>query len=199
MKTYLFIIIICFSFCANGQDFSFTYNPVGLGSNLEDAPDLVVKIEDDSMTYYSFEPKEGYYFGGLNRDSVYFADRVKTTVHFRQETIDSIIELVDTLKGKKVINTNISVRSGGSQQLFIQTNNWCTEFSLTNTFDSTAMHIVELINCYLPSTNQIWIPYSRWQSDPMPKPMLKECKGQSTYSSYDLYINEAEQIQSQSE
>ncbi|MCH2225838.1 MAG: hypothetical protein MK066_13795 [Crocinitomicaceae bacterium] len=199
MRTCFYILIISLNSICYGQNFNFSYVTFGLGSNMEDPPELAIKIDNDSLTYFLFEPKEGYYFGRYNRDSMYLADRIKHTVHFRKGTIDSIITLVDTLKGKKVINTNSSVRSGSSQQIFISKNNWCTEFSLTNTFDTTAMRIVELINCYLPSTNQIWIPYSRWEIDRRPKPMLKECNGMSSNSSYQLYLNEGEQIKNYDE
>ena len=91
----------------------------------------------------------------------YYAKRTKQditicTATFRQSSIDSILSFVHNLKDSLVHKINPCIMSGGIHFLIISNGLDTTKFQLGNTFDYTALKIVDVINKYLPDKKKLW-------------------------------------------
>lgn len=84
--------------------------------------------------------------------------RVEKISHglFRQSSIDSITNLIASLKESTIQRINPFVMSGCAHFLTIANGADTTTFQLTNTFDHTALKIVDIINQYLPPDKKLW-------------------------------------------
>lgn len=185
-----------------GQDYYLKYWSVGLGSNAiwfmseeqkDCASGLQVEIHDTVLTYSICERTDQFEIDTVFNDTIWAKQRNFYKLNFRQSSIDSIISFLDTLKGKDIYRTNPNIMSGGIDNYFIQYQEWCSQFTLKNTYDSTALLITNLINTYLPEKNQIYVPNSRWTNNGYDKPLIKHCpkEGNGTYreileQEYDL-------------
>jgi hypothetical protein len=74
----------------------------------------------------------------------------------RQSSIDSILYLVLPLKDSTIFKTNACIMSGGIHFLTVSNGIDTTNFELGNTFDYTALKIVDIINPYLPTVKRLW-------------------------------------------
>lgn len=88
--------------------------------------------------------------------------------------------------------------SGGIYNFYIQYDNWCTEFALKNTFDSTAMNITLVVNSYLEEGHRIPVPNSRWESDLNSEhrlpPLIKQCPSDPEKTYKDVLHDEYDAI-----
>jgi hypothetical protein len=176
MKAILNIIFIMTLTNAVGQSFKFSYSEFGLGSNKGQPSSLVVTIADTTLTYLIFEQTSEYKIDPVFNDTSWTKKRAAYDVLFKVESKDSIIKLLKGKEGKYIFASNPHIMSGSIQQLYFEYNNWCVEFSLKNTYDSTAMQITNIINKYLPKDHKIYVPYDLW-TDRNSTPLIKSCPG----------------------
>ena len=177
MKKLVSFIFFLLSFAAMGQPFEFFYTTIGLGSNQWSAPELVIKISDTMLTYQ------------LMKDN----KPVRYEVPFRTSSRDSILTLLKGKEGQYIFASNYHVMSGAIQSFYFEYKDWCTEYSLKNTFDSTALHIVRIINPYLPVGHTIYIPYERWAKEEC-APLIKKCLGDAKRTYGEILGEEYEYI-----
>lgn len=74
----------------------------------------------------------------------------------RQSSVDSIISLVKGLKDSSIRRTNMCIMSGGIYYITVANGTDTTNFTLYNTFDSTALKIINIINPYLPVGKKLY-------------------------------------------
>jgi site-specific DNA-adenine methylase len=74
----------------------------------------------------------------------------------RQSSIDSILSLISLLKDTFINRINPFVMSGSIYYVTVANGTDTTRFKMINTFDYTALKIVNIINQYLPSDNKLW-------------------------------------------
>ena len=119
----------------------------GLGSNMGSMQPKV-EIAGTKLIYaYS----QNSYYGKRTKQ-----DTVICTATFRQSSIDSILSFIENLKDSFVHKINPCIMSGGIHFLIIGNGLDTTRFRLDNTFDYTALKIVDVINKYLPDKNKLW-------------------------------------------
>jgi len=119
----------------------------GLGSNMGSfQPTLRIKGTKFKYTY-----EQNSYWGKKSKR----VDKISSG-NFRQESIDSILALVQGLKDTFIFKSNPCIMSGGIHYLIISDGRDTTEFELGNTFDYTALRIINIINEYLPKDKRIW-------------------------------------------
>ena len=122
-----------------------------------------MRYQDLVLVWGGFEPRVkviGTKFTYTYEQSSYFGKRSKdikkiSSGVFRQSSIDSIINLVKGLKDSTIFKSNACIMSGGIDFLTIANGNDTTQFELMNTFDSTALKIVIIINEYLPANKKL--------------------------------------------
>jgi hypothetical protein len=119
----------------------------GLGSNMgKFAPTLRIKGTKFKYTY-----EQNSYWGKKSKR----VDKISSG-NFRQGAIDSILALVQDLKDTFIFKSNPCIMSGGIHYLLITDGRDTTEFEMGNTFDFTALKIINIINEYLPNDKKIW-------------------------------------------
>ena len=124
------------------------YAFAGLGSNLGNfEPTLRVKGTKFKYTY----EQNSSLFGK-------FSNKAKkiSSGHFRQSSVDSILDLVKDMKDTLISRFNPCIMSGGIHFLTIANGTDTTKFDLHNTFDYTALKIISIINEYLPTNEKLW-------------------------------------------
>jgi hypothetical protein len=175
-----------------GQDFNLKYWSVGLGSNAtwfmteehkDCASGLKIEINDTVLTYSICEKTDQCIIDTVFNDTIWVKQRNFYHVKFRQSSIDSIISILDTLQGKYVYRTNPHIMSGGIYNYYIEYGGKCSQFVMKNTYDSTALQIINLINSYLEEKYKVNVPDSRWASNIHDKPLIEDCPrdGNGTY------------------
>lgn len=131
----------------NQPQFYLYYAFAGLGSNMgRFEPTLRAKGTSFIYTY-----EQNSYYGKKN-------NRIDTICigKFRQSSVDSIINLVKNLNDTTIYRTNPGIMSGGIHFLTVVAGRDSTKFELGNTFDYTALKIVNIINTYLPKDKKLW-------------------------------------------
>lgn len=73
-----------------------------------------------------------------------------------QSSIDSIIAIVQNLKDSNIYRANHCVMSGGVYYLTVANGTDTTKFTLHNTFDITALKIINIINPFLPKGTKLY-------------------------------------------
>jgi hypothetical protein len=119
----------------------------GLGSNLGSFQPTI-KIHDTNFIY-TYE--QNSYWGEKSNK----VDTICLGV-LRQSSIDSIRYLIQPLKDSTIFKTNACIMSGGIHFLTVSNGSDTTKFTLGNTFDYTALKIVDIINPYLPAEKKLW-------------------------------------------
>jgi hypothetical protein len=76
---------------------------------------------------------------------------------FRITSIDSILDFVKALKDTTIFASNPCIMSGGIFYMIITAGIDTVKYELMNTFDRTALKIVDIINNYLPYRKKIWV------------------------------------------
>ena len=186
------LLILQISVCF-GQNFKFLYTSVGLGSNLDRPPHLVVTISDSILSYFTYE-KTKYKIGKKYKDTIWDEEQVVYRTEFRTSSRDSIIAHLEHLKGKYIFNTNPRIMSGAIYQFYIAATEWCVEFSLKNTTDSITVLISDIVNFYLPADHKI-PDFKKDNKSQKYKPLIKDCPAKSkTY--FEILVEEGELIQS---
>ena len=74
----------------------------------------------------------------------------------RLSSVDSIIALVNGLKDSSIYRTNACIMSGCIYYITIANGRDTTKFTLHNTFDFTALKIIDIINPYLPIDKKLY-------------------------------------------
>jgi hypothetical protein len=123
------------------------YGFSGLGSNLGSFQPTV-RIYDTNFIY-TYE--QNSYWGEKSNQ----VDTICLGT-FKQSSIDSICYLIQPLKDSTIFRTNACIMSGGIHFLTVANGNDTTKFTLGNTFDYTALKIVDIINPYLPAEKKLW-------------------------------------------
>jgi hypothetical protein len=179
MRFFLVLIfspLFTISVLAQSDDFELTYAefaffPTPFCDNL-------VKIKNDSLWYFykqkSKRIREIETWGNSSEhvDTIWLNDTMAKYTKFRQGSIDSIIQVVKQIHPNEYMNDSlvfasnpgiidggiigIDLKYGKTKKLRIE---------LGNTFDSTALRIVNIINPYLPDIGKIYIPYSMWKKE----------------------------------
>ena len=119
----------------------------GLGSNMGHLEPKVI-ITGTKLTYtYA----QNSYYGQRTEEEKPISSAV-----LRESSIDSILDLVKNLKDTLIFKSNPCIMSGGIHFITIANGKDSTHFELGNTFDYTALKIVDIINEYLPSNKRLW-------------------------------------------
>ena len=130
----------------NTDKFYFYYGLAGLGSNLGSFQPTL-RIYGNKFTY----TKEQNSYLGKRSKKVEFISKG----FLPQSSIDSILVLVQTLKDTTIYKTNPCLMSGGITYITIGLAGDTTKFTLHNTFDKTALKIINIINPYLPKDKKL--------------------------------------------
>ncbi len=126
--------------------FYLSYALVGLGSNIGSMqPTIKVK---GTQLLYTYE--QNSYLGERTKK----ADTVLIQT-FRTSSIDSIIDLVKDLGDTTIFNFNPLIMSGGIHLLTIAIDRDTIRYQLKNTFERTALKVMDIINSNLPSKEQL--------------------------------------------
>jgi hypothetical protein len=112
-------------------------------------PSMPVLIVKGSRFRYTYQRSR--YFSGNGR-------RIERISHgvLRQSSIDSILNLISLLKDTSINRINPFVMSGSIYYVTVANGTDTTRFKMINTFDYTALKIVNILNQYLPSDNKLW-------------------------------------------
>jgi len=195
MKYIIFIVLVLFLNYSFGQNFNLFYADFGLGSNHGYPSTTEIRIDKQTMilrTTHKVSDSTIREFQTPDTIGDFSTLVYQYVFDFKRSDIDSICLSVDTLKNKKVICSNPFVRSGAMYKLLINYDGNITEFSMTNTYDSTAMKIVSILNSYLPEENQIYYPSELWESNPYKRPLIKSFEEPGEGNSREAYENEFE-------
>jgi len=125
-----------------------SYAVSGLGSNMGSF-EPTVRVVNGKFTY-TYE-QNSYRF---ERDK---SIRQISKGIFRQSSIDSIFDLMGKLKDTLIFRVNPCIMSGAIYFLTIAEGQDTTKFEMGNTFDSTAIKIIQIINQYLPNDKKIFV------------------------------------------
>lgn len=103
-------------------------------------------------------------------DTIWVYDTLINHVKFRESSIDSITQIIKQMNRTKYLNdtevfaSNERVIDGAINYMAITYEKTKKlTFELGNTFDSTALQIVNIINPYLPVKHKIYVPYDSWK------------------------------------
>ena len=131
-----------------------------------------VWIKDDTLQVTYSKKSRKYHvdkFDNFN-DTVWVYDTLESLIKFRQSSIDSIIYIVKHINKDEYLNDSLvftfnpAIIDGGTIGIDIKYDTLKSlRIELGNTFDSAALQIVNIINPYLPSTQQLHIPYDDWK------------------------------------
>jgi hypothetical protein len=162
--------------------FYFHYSSEGLGSNREEYYRGGIRIEDTTLfvSYVDLRSKNA-------------AEVTTRKMPFPAACRDSIFDLLKGMEGKYIFSSNTEISSGSIVHMYIEHSNWCTEFCLKNTFDSTAMKIVLIINRHLPRGDDIYIPYKLWQWSKGGE-LIRPCSGNPLHSYKEVLGDEYDLI-----
>ena len=172
MKRNSFLILtICFVFIGQPvfaqaeksekkekQDTYVYYAFAGLGSNLGSfEPTLRI-----TGTKFNYTYEQNSYWGKKSKR----IDKISSG-EFRQSSVDSILSLVKDLRDTLIFKSNPGVMSGGIYFLTISNGTDTTEFELMNTFDYTALKVINIINQYLPTDKKILVTEEliKWEEE----------------------------------
>ena len=182
-----------------GQNFTLSYSTVGLGSGRGTPPRLLVDIVDSDLYYAVFEDTEEYrYISDWNGDTIWKQERVAYKAPFRETSKDSIVKLLDGIAAKYLFFSNPYIMSGGITLISIQHDDYCVEFSLKNTLDSISVHIMKIINPYLPIGDKIYIP-DDWRDPEHAIPIVKDCPSTPEKTYVDILGEEYDLIRQNSD
>jgi hypothetical protein len=123
------------------------YGFSGLGSNLGSFQPTI-KIHDTKFIY-TYEQNSYWGEKSSKVDTICLGT-------LRQSSIDSIRYLIQPLKDSTIFKTNACIMSGGIHFLTVSNGRDTTKFTLGNTFDYTALKIIDIINQYLPAEKKLW-------------------------------------------
>jgi hypothetical protein len=166
--TFYILVILLASSCGqttNKQDkivnskyssFHLTYSFGGLGPNQFQKFYPLIDINGETLAY-TIEKKTGKYsIEKPFKDTIWTKDTVTYKVKMRTASIDSLISIKKTLKDTTIFESNPCIMDGGIHFLTIVIGTDTVTYQLMNTFDRTALKIVDIINKYLPADNKIW-------------------------------------------
>ncbi|HXP49653.1 MAG TPA: hypothetical protein VN922_06865 [Bacteroidia bacterium] len=173
MKT-LVIIIFSGLFWNNSfsqiSNFEFTYGRYTSCGILHWVAYPLIKIKNDTL-FYTYKQRTSKYkienYKDINYiDTIWVYDTCTKKVVFRPQSKDSVIKAIkqinDTLNVSMYLSPGdfdvrkMMLKSKRGKQLTIE---------YVNTFDSTAVSIVNILNDYLPCGYKIAIPYNEWRQD----------------------------------
>ena len=123
------------------------YGFAGLGSSFGSfQPKIIIRGTSFVYTY-----EQNSYWGekSKKKDTICLA-------LFRQGSIDSILEIVKDLKDTTINEYNHCIMSGGIHFMTISNGIDTTRFELMNTFDYTALKVLDILNQYAPADKKLW-------------------------------------------
>ncbi|MFT3843965.1 MAG: hypothetical protein QM725_02845 [Lacibacter sp.] len=123
------------------------YGLAGLGSNLGRFQPTI-KIHE---TNFIFTYEQNSYWKEKSKE----VDTICAGT-LRQSSIDSILHLIRLLTDSIIFKANPCITSGGIHFLTVSNSIDTTRFELMNTFDYTALKIIDIINTYLPKEKKLW-------------------------------------------
>jgi hypothetical protein len=126
--------------------------------------DYPIHIKDDTL-FYTYKGNKVY-----TSDTTWVKeDDLVHSVKLRQESVDSIILLVKAIHDTEIHRCNFCVIDGATQTIDILykkgKKNKKVTFEMTNTFDSTAYKIDNIINPYLLEKEKIYVPIDLWKEE----------------------------------
>lgn len=141
----------------------------------KDNTQILVRIKNDSLWYYYAQQTSKY--SEIDKsddyiDTVWVYDSVTKYTEFRPNSIDSIIKIVkhinpdkyETFSNDTLFDSNMDIMDGGEIIINLKYDKIKKlRIELGNTFDSTALQIVNVINPYLPKEHKLDIPYGEWK------------------------------------
>ncbi len=154
-NSILFVLLICVcSFTKHTQygilqassqrDFKLTYLSIGFGSNMFKMQP-VFKINDSKFIYTSEEVwRRPNQKESLQKDTLLAGN-------IRVSSIDSILNIIKDISDTLIYKTNVSIMSGGMDDITISNNLKKVRFQLHNASDVRAKKIAVILNSYIPS------------------------------------------------
>jgi hypothetical protein len=185
MRTILTITFTLICAVLNGQSFQFAYTTSGLGSNRGFPPDLSISIKDTVLKYDVYEETSKFKLYRKFKDTMREKKQVTYNTIITKSAIDSITYLLRGKEGKYVFVSNPSVLSGGIQILSFEYEGSCILYILKNTYDDTAMQIINILNRYLPLKSQIYL----WRED-IPEMLIKDCPNKISKTYAEVLMDE---------
>ena len=129
------------------ENFYFYYGIAGMGSGLGSLQPTL-KIHN---TQFVYAKEQNSYWGKRAKKKEFISKGL-----FRQSSIDSILSAIQYLKDTSIYRVNPCIMSGGIIFITIAYGSDTTKFTLHNTFDFTALKIIEIVNPYLPKDRQLY-------------------------------------------
>lgn len=172
-----------------GQTFQFSYSTSGLGSNRGKPSELSINIKDSVFNYIVYERTSKFKIDPRFKDTVWEKEHNSYDTKIGKSTIDSIVHLLQGKEGKYVFVSNPSVMSGSMKIMNFEYSGSCVLYILKNTYDSTAMKIINLLNKYLPFKTQIYL----WREG-IPKILIKNCTNEMSKNYVEILMDEYELI-----
>lgn len=174
----LFTVLFWHISFAQTNNFELTYGEYSLMPFEDEATFPLIHIKKDGL-YFTYTEEtsrfsEIQFYGDKNdkADTIWIDDTITKCVKFRQGSIDSIIQILEQINPKRFLEHNLIFASnpyiidGSMIDInIIYGKKKKIRFELGNTFDSTALRIVNIINPYLPNEHKMEIPYSEWKRD----------------------------------
>ena len=190
MRWLLYLSLLCTTTTTFSQQFKLSYTSVGLGSNLYSPPYLVIDIYDSLMTYKVYGIAKTYSINKSSGDTIWDEEYTSYKVPFTDQSRDSILYFLKDKEGKYIYKSNPAIMSGDIKYMHIETTKWCTEFSMKNTFDSTALRIANVVNSYLPGNHRIYVN-EKWWRDRDDEGLIRSCP-ESEKSYKEILIDDYE-------
>jgi hypothetical protein len=130
--------------------FRLSYTSIGLGSNFGGMQPVFRVVGSNFI--YTME-QTGFYEGSERQPAVTICYG-----SFRASSADSIIALVGGVTDTMVYRTNPHIMSGGIHYIHEQKSAYDVTFQLHNTSDPVAQQIVDILNTYVPATEEkLWL------------------------------------------
>ncbi len=134
---------------------AFEYYVIGLGSNYGDKIYPRFRIDDNQMQY---TVRDNYWMKDQDsdKDSIFVYGEKTYTIELRWSSVDSIVQLLNSLDDTLIERSNLGVMSGGIHIIHAAVGKKKVEFVLHNTFDRTALKITDVTNQYVCEQHRTW-------------------------------------------
>lgn len=176
MKSIIVILFCSFFHIIYSQDGNYNnliigYKTYGLGANVGDSNVVFTVLGNrlESQIYQAIPISEinsekdtiGLkHF--ISNDSIFF--KRSTNVFLRNSSVDSIYRILQSMTANRISSSNFCVKSGTLYEMTITADSISEkQFSMFNTFDSTAFKITNIIFSNLPKNTIEFRPLEEWK------------------------------------
>lgn len=173
--TFLLLLVIGATSCSHNNEpsldsstdtnkasFKFRYFTKEFGSNAgHSSSGLTVSVEDTLFAYYI----NNYQIVIEEGKEPSIDNSIPAKQYFDPIYIDSIISILNTIKGQDISRSNRNIRSGEAQTFYFEFEGMCTNISLYNAKLEETDKISRIVNQFLPEENQIFFIPDAWKEN----------------------------------